>query len=140
MPIEESEHLRTTAAASGLAVIPLVAPTTRASRIAFVAAVAKRLPVPFVYYVSTTGVTGGANPEAVLRDASDAASRVREATGRPTVVGFGIDSPERARIAAEKADGVVVGTAIVRRIEEGTSPEARISSVRDLVKSLRAAI
>ena len=140
VPIDESQTLRTTAAASGLAVIPLVAPTTRPDRIALVAAVAKRFPVPFVYYVSMTGVTGGAGAEGVLAEAGDAAGRVKQATGRPTVVGFGIDSPERARIAAGKCDGVVVGSALVRRIEDGKTRADRVASVRALVASLRAAL
>jgi tryptophan synthase alpha chain len=96
--------------------------------------------VPFVYYVSMTGVTGGAGAHDVLADAATQAAKVREITGRPTVVGFGIDSAERARVAATGADGVVVGSAIVRRIEEGTSAAARLAAVRALVASLRAAI
>jgi tryptophan synthase alpha chain len=140
VPIDESNDLRTIAARSGLAVIPLVAPTTRADRVAQIGELATRFPIPFVYYVSTTGVTGGAGAEDVLARAGAAAGEVRARAGRPTVVGFGIDSPERARIAASKCDGVVVGTAIVRRIEDGKTKEARIAGVRDLVASLRAAI
>ncbi|HEY8074057.1 MAG TPA: tryptophan synthase subunit alpha [Labilithrix sp.] len=140
VPVDESLALRATAAASGMAVIPLVAPTTTPDRVALVGDVAKRFPVPFVYYVSMTGVTGGSGAEAVLAEAGDAAARVREATGRPTVVGFGIDTPSRARLAAAKADGIVVGSAIVRRIEDGQTPEERVAGVRALVGSLRAAI
>ena len=61
-------------------------------------------------------------------------------TARPTVVGFGIDSAAAAKVAAAEADGVVVGSAIVRRIEEAASPEARLSAVRAIVRELRAAI
>jgi tryptophan synthase alpha chain len=135
------EHaLRATAAANGLAIVPLVAPTTRANRIATVAELASRFPVPFVYYVSQAGVTGGAGAADVLAEAGTAAGRVRDATKRPAVVGFGIDSPERAKIAAAACDGVVVGSAIVRRIEDGTSKDARVAAVRALVASLRAAL
>jgi tryptophan synthase alpha chain len=92
--------------------------------------------------VSMTGITGAAAADLV------AAREKAEALGRraslPVVIGFGIDSPERAREAAgapgEGPDGVVVGTAIVRRIEEGKTPEARLASVRDLVSALRAAL
>jgi tryptophan synthase alpha chain len=140
VPLDESQWLRTVAATSGLSVIPLVAPTTRPERIAQIGELAQKHPVPFVYYVSMTGVTGGAGAESVLSAAGAAAARVREATGRPTIVGFGIDSPERARIAAEKSDGIAVGSAIVRRIEDGKTRESRRSAVHDLVASLRSAI
>jgi tryptophan synthase alpha subunit len=132
--------LRDAAAAHGLGIVPLVAPTTRPERIARISAVAATHPVPFVYYVSMTGVTGGAGASDVLAAAAAEAARVREATKRPTVVGFGIDTAERARVAANGADGVVVGSEIVRRIERGESPAARVASVRELVRDLRAAI
>jgi len=140
LPIEESLSLRTLAAARGLGVIPLVAPTSRPERITKIAEVAKRFPVPFVYYVSMMGVTGGAGATDVLAEAGKQAARVREITARPTVVGFGIDSAAAARVAAAESDGVVVGSAIVRRIEENTSAETRVSSVRAIVRDLRSAI
>jgi tryptophan synthase alpha chain len=140
LPIDESMSLRTLAAARDLAVIPLVAPTSRPDRITKIAEVAKSFPIPFVYYVSMMGVTGGAGATDVLAEAGRQAARVREVTSRPTVVGFGIDSARAAKVAAENADGVVVGSAIVRRIEEGTSPEARVSAVRAIVTELRNAI
>jgi len=140
LPVDESVPLRTLAAARGLSVIPLVAPTSRADRVTALADVAKRFPMPFVYYVSMTGVTGGAGAASVLAEAGTQAGRVRDVTGRPTVVGFGIDSAEGARAAAASSDGVVVGSAIVRRIEEGPSAEARLAAVTALVSELRAAV
>jgi tryptophan synthase alpha chain len=140
LPTDEAGSLRAAAAQRGVGLVPLVAPTTKEVRIARITAVAKQWPVPFVYYVSMTGVAGGAGAHDVLADAATQAAKVREITGRPTVVGFGIDSAERARVAATGADGVVVGSAIVRRIEEGTSAAARLAAVRALVASLRAAI
>jgi tryptophan synthase alpha chain len=140
LPIGESLSLRTLAAKRGLGVIPLVAPTSRPDRITKIAEVAKQSPVPFVYYVSMMGVTGGAGAVDVLAAAGKQAAHVREVTGRPTVVGFGIDSAVAATAAADGADGVVVGSAIVRRIEDGTTPEARISAVKAIVAELRAAI
>lgn len=139
LPIDESLSLRLHAAKRGLGVIPLVAPTSSPDRIARVAEVAASFPVPFVYYVSMMGVTGGAGAIDVLGQASHQAARVREQTGRPTVVGFGVDSAAAAEIAAAEADGVVVGSAIVRRIEEGATPEARLGAVRALVRELRGA-
>jgi tryptophan synthase alpha chain len=87
-----------------------------------------------------TGVTGGAGAEDVLRAAGHEAGRVRAATKRPTVVGFGIDSPARAKLAAAEADGVVVGSERVRRIERGATAAERLASVRALVRDLRAAV
>lgn len=137
LPIDESVALRDACSVRSLGIVPLVTPTTKLDRIERIGAFANRYPIPFVYYVSMTGVTGGAGAIEVLGKAGAEAKRVREATQRPTVVGFGIDSPERARIAAEDADGIVVGSEIVRRIEKDPRDS---TSVRELVRSLRAAI
>lgn len=140
LPVDAAEGLRIAAKDHGFGVVPLVAPTTRDDRVARIKDAAERFPVPFVYYVSTTGVTGGASAESVLEAAGAQAARVRGVTGRPTVVGFGIDSGARAKIAAKEADGVVVGSAIVARIENGATPAERIASVRALVRELRDAV
>lgn len=140
LPIDAADGLRTAAQSHGLGVVPLVAPTSRPERLVQIAQAASASLVPFVYTVSMMGVTGGAGALDVLAEAGRQAARVRDATKRPAVVGFGIDSPERARVAAEGADGVVVGSAIVRRIEEEKTPSARIGAVRKLVEALRAAV
>jgi tryptophan synthase alpha chain len=140
LPVDESMPLRRAASARGLGLVPLVAPTTRPERVAAIREVAETHPVPFVYYVSMTGVTGGAGGSDVLEAAAAEAARVREATARPTVVGFGIDSAARARVAAQGTDGVVVGSEIVRRIERASSSAERLASVRELVRELRAVV
>lgn len=140
LPVDESVSLRTIALTRGLAVIPLVAPTSREGRITKLAEAAEKFPMPFVYYVSMMGVTGGAGATDVLAEAGRQAARVRAVTKRPTVVGFGIDSAGAAKVAAADSDGVVVGSAIVRRIEEGKTPEERITAVRAIVRDLRAAL
>lgn len=141
LPIDESMPLRTAASSRGLGLVPLVTPTTRPERVARIASVAEGgHPIPFVYYVSMTGVTGGAGASEVLSAAAAEAGRVREITKIPTVVGFGIDSAERARVAASGADGVVVGSEIVRRIERGGTSDERVRDVRELVRALRAAV
>jgi tryptophan synthase alpha chain len=138
LPIDASAPLRKAAAQRGLRVIPLLAPTSSPERVQAVRSVHAETPCGFVYYVSLTGVTGsGAAP---LADASKAAGALRASTGVPVVVGFGIDSPEKAHIAAKEADGVVVGSAIVKRIEEGGAPNERASGVKSLVVSLRHAL
>jgi tryptophan synthase alpha chain len=136
LPSEEGEELRAAAASRGLSIVPLVAPTSSPARIE-----AARVAVPpaaFVYYVSVTGVTG--SQAAPLSRASQEAAAVRRAVGVPVVVGFGIDSPEKARAAASHADGIVVGTALVLAIEAGGTPEARRADATRIVRSMRQAL
>lgn len=140
LPIDESLPLRLAADTRGLGVIPLVAPTTQPERVARIGEIAETFSVPFIYYVSMMGVTGGAGASEVLARAGAEAGRVREATKRPTIVGFGIDSGERARIAAKDADGVAVGSAITRQIEHHATHEARLEGVRQIVGELRRAL
>lgn len=136
LPLEEGRSLRARAEELGVAVVPLVTPTSTEARLALVRADARR--GGFAYYVSVAGVTGSAR--APLADASLRAAAVRRSTGLPTVVGFGIDGPAAARTAGAHADGIVVGTAIVRLVEEATSAAAAASAVLALVRSLRAAL
>ncbi len=132
LPPEEGAVLRDAADAAGLAVIPLIAPTTGAAREPAVLARAKG----FVYYVSLTGVTGsGAAP---LAEAGRAAAALRERAGLPVCVGFGIDSADKARVVADAGvDGVVVGTAIVKAIASAPDRQARLTAVKELVGALR---
>jgi tryptophan synthase alpha chain len=136
LPQDEGGELRAAAADLGLAIIPLVAPTSAPERVEALKGAKGR--VPFVYYVSVTGVTG--SQAAPLVRASEEAAEVKRVTGAPVVVGFGIDSPAKARDAAKHADGVVVGTAIVKAIEDGADPQARRGAVAFLVRSLRLAL
>jgi tryptophan synthase alpha chain len=138
LPIEESGPLRKAAAGGGVGFVPLLAPTSRGERVAAVKGAIAEGPVPFVYYVSMTGVTGSGAIDA--GEAGRRAAELRRQVGRPVVVGFGIDSREKARAAAKGADGVVVGTAIVRAIEEGRTGEERKASVERLVGELRAGV
>lgn len=132
LPPEEGAPLREAARAAELAVVPLIAPTTGEERMRSILAGARG----FAYYVSVTGVTGaGAAP---LADASRAAAALQARSGVPVVVGFGVDSPEKARLAASAgAAGVVVGTALVRRIAEGATTDARCAAVAELIGALR---
>ena len=125
LPPEEDSELRSTFQQYDLALIRLATPTTDADRLPRVVEGTKG----FVYYVSMTGVTGAAlsKPGAI----KDQVSRVRKAAGLPVVVGFGVKTPERAKEIAKDADGVVVGTAIVKALHEKGPNEAL-----KLVKSL----
>lgn len=138
LPAEEGASLRAEAKARGLGVIPLLAPTSSHDRVAAAREAATRAPAPFVYYVSVAGVTGS---DAL--DASGAGARagaLRAEMGRPVVVGFGIDSRAKARDAAREADGVVVGTALVRAIEGGKTPDERVAAAERLIRELRAGV
>ncbi|HMI86756.1 MAG TPA: tryptophan synthase subunit alpha [Polyangiaceae bacterium] len=144
LPPEEGKILRDAADESDIAIVPLLTPTSGAARIAAATARASG----FLYYISVTGVTGKAGDEA-LSEAALQASRLRDTSKLPVVVGFGIDSPAKARIATglgasngagAGADGIVVGTAVVKAIESGRDDEARAREVSRLVASLRAAL
>lgn len=138
LPIEESASLRDAARAAGVGVVPLLAPTSSAKRVALVKQTAAAGGVPFVYYVSVTGVTGSAAVDA--REAGDRAASLRGELGLPVVVGFGIDSRDKARAAALHCDGAVAGTAVVRAIEGGATPAERRAAVERLVAELRAGV
>ncbi len=138
LPIEEGGTLRDAARAHRIGLVPLLTPTSRADRVSAVRDAAHLGTVPFVYYVSVTGVTGAGEIDATA--ASNRAARLRDELRLPVVVGFGIDSREKAQAAAADADGIVVGTAIVRAIEDGKTPDARRRAVERLVRSLRAGV
>jgi tryptophan synthase alpha chain len=127
LPIDELAELAEPLAARGVAVVPLVAPTSTPDRIARLGALAP----PFVYYISLTGVTG-AKAAAPVDPAR--LSAIRTAAGAPVAVGFGIRTPADAARFAAIADGVVVGTALVERTSGGPA------HVAELVSALRSAM
>lgn len=126
LPVEESATLRDAAAESELAWIPLVAPTSSPERVAANCATA----TGFVYAVSTLGVTG--TREALSDRAARVVAACRVATDLPVLVGIGVSTPEQAVAATETADGVVIGSAVVRVVlEEGAAAaEAFLGTVR----------
>ena len=125
LPLEESASLRAAAGEEGLAWIPLVAPTSSLERVEAIAASA----TGFVYAVSTLGVTGVRDELAA--GAALVVGACRSATDLPVLVGIGISTPEQAVQASEVADGVVIGSALVRRIlEEPAEVTPFLSSVR----------
>ena len=128
LPPEEDSDLRTAFAEHDLALIRLATPTTDAERLPRVVSGTKG----FVYYVSMTGITGDSFTQA--GSITEQVTRVREAANLPVVVGFGVKTPERAREVAKDADGVVVGTAIVKTLHED-GPEAALSLIRSLAEA-----
>jgi tryptophan synthase alpha chain len=136
LPAEEGAELRAAAAARGLGIVPLLTPTSSPARVAAAREAATRAPAPFVYYVSVMGITG-----TTALNASGAGARagaLRAEMGRPVVVGFGVDSRAKARDTARQADGVVVGTALVRVIEQGATAPERLAAAERLIRDLRA--
>ena len=119
LPLEESESLRSIAASDGLAWVGLVAPTSPPERIAAVAGAT----TGFVYAVSTLGVTG--TRDALASSAQRVVTACREATDLPVLVGIGVSNAEQARAAATTADGVVIGSAVVRAVLEEGAQAAR---------------
>ncbi|MGB3315623.1 MAG: tryptophan synthase subunit alpha [Albidovulum sp.] len=112
LPPEEDDELCIPAQNAGLNFIRLATPTTDDRRLPKVL----QNTSGFVYYVSITGITGAAAAEAT--DVGPEVARIKAATDLPIIVGFGIRSPETARAIASVADGAVVGSAIVKMVEE----------------------
>jgi tryptophan synthase alpha chain len=129
-PPEEAESFGAAMQAHGMDPIFLIAPTSNAERIAQVARIASG----YVYYVSLAGVTGSGalNVDAV----AERLPSIREQTGLPVGVGFGIRDAQTARRIAGFADAVVVGSRIIEEIERST-PETACANVKALVADLR---
>ncbi len=135
LPIEESDDLDTACRQAGLALVRLVTPTTPPDR---AEAIAKKS-TGFLYCVSVAGVTGARTelPPGLI----DRVKWLRTKTSVPILVGFGISSPEQVKAVAEVADGVIVGSALVRRITEAADQprEAMLTDVSHYVADLAAA-
>lgn len=125
LPPEEDTELRSAFESHDLALIRLATPTTDDARLPRVVAGTKG----FVYYVSVAGITGKEFGQQAA--VSDAVTRIRTASNLPVVVGFGIKTPAQAAKVAKDADGVVVGSAIVKELHEN-GPEAALSLTKSL--------
>ena len=134
LPPEECAPLRDPASKAGIAFVPLVAPTNDDARIGLAAEVADS----FLYYVSLTGVTGAAS--ANFEEAATRARQIKERTKKPVVVGFGITSGADVKKLARYADGVVVGSALVRAVERGNDRASAVENVRTLVRDLASGL
>ena len=134
LPPDEAEQNAELKPTPDLRHIQLVAPTSAPERIASIARSAEG----FVYYVSRLGVTGAQSE--VAGGIAEQVAVIRGTTTVPVCVGFGVSSPEQAATVAAMADGVVVGSAIVKLIEKhGTEPDVA-ERVEALVKPLVAAV
>ncbi len=129
LPHDEAAELRAACDAEGIALVPLVAPTTTPERMGEIGADARG----FVYAVSLTGTTG--ERAELPPELPDLVDRVRAAAELPVAVGFGISTPDQARAVGDVADGVIVGSRVVRAAGEGGA-----QAVRELVSSLSRAL
>lgn len=134
MPPDEAGPLKGPAAAAGLPLIFLLAPTSTAERRTFVA----RQSQGFVYYVSLTGITGAKLPN--LADVGKNVEKIRKVTRVPVAVGFGVATPEDAAKVAAIADGVIVGSAIVKLIATHQQKPEMVKHVAEFVRSLKNAM
>jgi len=133
-PDEKSEGLREALASHGVDTIQLLAPTSTKDRVKTVAAAASG----FVYYVSRTGVTGSTEP--LPKQLAREVKRLRHRLDLPLAVGFGISTPEQVAAVAKVADGVVVGSALVRLVAENAgNPSALPEKLEARVRALVAA-
>ena len=135
LPPEEDEELCIPALRAGLNFIRLATPTTDDKRLPAVLANTSG----FVYYVSIAGITGAAAADSSV--VGEAVARIKRHTKLPICVGFGIRTPQAARAIAEKADGSVVGTALVDALHGSLDSGGRatgktVTAVADLVASL----
>jgi tryptophan synthase alpha chain len=134
LPVEEANELRESCDSAGVALVPLVAPTTTSDRIQKTAAAARG----FIYVVSVTGVTGERNElppglEAVV-------SHVQGVATVPVAVGFGVATPEQASRVAAIADGVIIGSRLVRALADAPTLESGLTEASGFLREVAATL
>ncbi len=134
LPVDEAGPFLVEAERTGIGMVLFAAPTTDAPRLK---AVADADPV-FVYGIAEVGITG--ERVEASQNTESLSMKVRAVTDRPLVFGVGISTPAHAALAAAVGDGVIVGTAIVRRVLEAETPEEAASSLRKAVTEFSAAM
>jgi tryptophan synthase alpha chain len=135
LPLGEDEEVRAALAAAGLALVSLVAPTTEPERRR---AICERA-AGFIYLVSTTGTTG--ERAAVPAHLAELAAATKKDAGEtPVAIGFGISTPEQAAEVGKIADGVIVGSRLVRAAGEAGSPTAAADAVGEFLSEARVSL
>ncbi len=130
LPLEESERWESEAAAAGIETVLLAAPVTPDDRLARIVERSRG----FVYGVSLMGTTG--ERTSLAASAAGIAGRIKAMTDTPVLLGIGISTPEQAVEASRAADGVIIGSALMRRLLDGGGPD----EATDFVSSIRAAL
>jgi tryptophan synthase alpha chain len=137
LPLEEAAPLQQAAQDNGLSLIYLVPPTTPGERIASIVKMTASQQGSFIYCVSLSGVTGErAQLPLHLRDFIQRVYGYTKEHQLPLAVGFGLSTPAHIAEVTSYADGAVVGSALVRLIEQ-SSPEKQVEAIKDYVRSLR---
>jgi tryptophan synthase alpha chain len=134
MPAVEAGELRRACDRAGIALIPLVAPTTPPADVELIARHARG----FVYVVSVTGVTGERTE--LPPELPAVVERVRAAASVPVAVGFGVGTPAQAAAVGEIADGVIIGSRLVREVAEAASLDAGLEGVERFLGETAAAL
>lgn len=134
LPYEEASELRNYTEAAGIDFISLIAPTTDNERLKRIVAKASG----FLYYISITGITGTAAPK--IGNIKTEVEKIRSLTDIPVVVGFGISRAEQAREIGHFADGIVIGSAIVRLIDENKNKKNFLKIISDYVRDIKKAL
>ena len=137
LPVEEADDLSKLAADRDFKLILLVTPTTSPERAEKVVKACGG----FVYVVSVVGITG--ERDRLPAQLRDQLARLRQMTDLPLCVGFGVSKPEQVRELKEIADGVIVGSALVKKLERAATPDGRaaaLADIRQLVADLSAAL
>jgi tryptophan synthase alpha chain len=134
LPPEESDNYETVMKKFGLCHIYLVAPTTPEDRMEFIV----QRGSGFIYYISREGVTGMQSQ--VASNLAEQVCKIRAHTHLPIAVGFGVSNPQQARLVAQNANAVVVGSAIVNQIAKHGKSKDLVKCVGKFVKSLADAV
>jgi tryptophan synthase alpha chain len=134
MPSVEASELRAACDARDVALVPLVAPTTRPEDVRAIGALARG----FVYVVSVKGVTGerASVPDAV----AEVVARVRAACALPAAVGFGVATPAQAAEVARIADGVIIGSRLVRIVADAESLDTGLEELERFLRDVGRAL
>jgi tryptophan synthase alpha chain len=134
LPPEEGGELIRHARRKNLATVFLLAPTSTDERIKLVS----NFSTGFIYYVSLTGVTGSRDnlPEGIEKKIQN----IRKFTDLPVCVGFGVSKPDQAKMLSKFADGVIVGSAIIKIILEGKNQKETVKKISNFIIGLKGAI
>lgn len=130
LPMEHDDGWVDAAAANDIATVMLVAPNTRDARLAQLCERSRG----FVYAIGVLGVTGARSE--LADSAVVIAKRAKAVTDKPVLVGVGVSNPEQAKAAVQEADGVIIGSAVVKAMTDGASP----AEIGELVASFRIAL
>lgn len=134
LPLDEAGEIRQALTAAGLALVPLLAPTTPPERRARICAAAQG----FVYVVSTVGTTG--ERRRLPPGLAELVAATKAEAEIPIAVGFGIGTPEQVAEVGQLADGVIVGSRLVRAAGEAGSPQVAADAVGNFLRESRAAL